>query len=70
MNHVHQELDESGLAGSVVADQGEDGSAGDVEGERMQGLGAAVSLGEGVSLDGVGHGLLGAPKGGDHWRLA
>ena len=52
MDHIHQELDEGCLAGSVVTDEGEDGSARDGEGQGVQGLGLAVALGEGVSLDG------------------
>lgn len=59
MDHVHQELDEGGFSGSVVADKGENGSLWDLEGRRVQGLGAAIALAEGVGLDGRHHRLCG-----------
>ncbi len=55
VNHVHQELDERGFAGAVVADERENGAAGHGEGERMEGLGARDSL-----WPGRGSGSLGS----------
>ncbi len=80
VNHVHQQLDEGGLAGAVMPDEREDCAAGHGEGDGMEGLGAAVALGERVGLNGwvlfgcggtgCGHVEARLQESGDPWRLA